>query len=247
MQALERALRGVTQTIPVPWSGLSKLIQPGPGHLMVVLGAPGVGKSAFSLSWALKLRMPSLIFSLDSDLSTQAARTVSALTGVRFGEIRENVTEWVNFLGASKRQLPMVTDYPLTVNEVDSFVLGTEEYFGEYPKLIVVDNLKDVVQGEGYEGHREALRELHRVARKYHTTVLILHHLNRQSAGGNGDRAPTMRDGQYAGEQDAEFVLGLYRPQGDERLLSVRVLKNRFGPRDRETVLNMDLERMSLE
>ena len=247
MQTLQRALRGVTETIKVPFEGLQSLMSPGPGHLIVVLGAPGVGKSAFSLVWALNMGAPSLILSLDSDLSTQAARTVSVLTKVRFEDVRSNITEWEQFLQKSKRQLPYVTDYPLRVTDVDSLVTATEEYFGEYPKLIVVDNLKDVVTTEGYEGHREALRELHRVARKFHTTVLILHHINRQSRGGEGDRPPTLRDGQYAGEQDAEFVLGLWQDPEIPSRLWVRVLKNRFGQKNTEAGLEIDLERVQID
>lgn len=247
MQTLARALQGVTETIRVPWEGLSRWITPGPGHLIVVLGAPGVGKSAFSLVWALKLGEPSLIVSLDSDLATQAARTASALTGVAFHDIRRNVPEWQRYLNTVRRELPMVIDYPLLVDDVDSLVSASEEYFGQFPKLVVIDNLKDVVAGEGYEGHREALRELHRVARKFHTTVLILHHINRASKGGEGNWPPTLRDGQYAGEQDAEFVLGLWHRPEVLNKLWVRVLKNRFGQRNQDVALTLDFERMVIE
>lgn len=248
MKTLDRALAGVTETISVPWPQLEKEISPGPGHLIVVLGAPGVGKSAFALSWALGLPKPQLYLSLDSDLATQAARTVSALSGIRFSEVKQDIEQWEAWLKVRDRDLPWMLDASLSAHDVDGVVESFVEFYSRTPELIIIDNLKDVVGADTYEAHRDAVRELHRVAKKRRAVVLLLHHLNRGSRAGEGTSRPSARDGQFTGEQDAEFMLGLWQERegyyGDT--LNVSILKNRFGPKDIDVKLNLDLERMKI-
>src|SRR3990167_5107362 len=81
--ALAAALRkDVTKSrVPVPWASLSGIIHPLRGNLIIVLGAPGIGKSALELNWLLlTMQMPGLMLSLDTDLVTQGLRTASTLS-----------------------------------------------------------------------------------------------------------------------------------------------------------------------
>jgi len=245
IQTLDHSLVGITDTITVPWTNLGRAITPGPGHLILVLGAPGVGKSAFSLAWLLALEKPTLYLSLDSDLATQAARTASALSGISFDEVRLNVPIWQEYLKVRQRTLPMMLDAPVRASQVDEVVQAFEEYYSEKPEIVVVDNLKDVVDSDTYEAHRMAVRTLHQVAKKHRTTILLLHHLNRTSRAGDGYSAPSQSDGQFTGEQDSEFILGLWRDEyAGSLIMNVRVLKNRFGPKGFDVRLFFDQERM---
>lgn len=247
MQTLDRSIIGITDTIKVPWTGLQQLITPGPGHLVTVLGATGVGKSSFALLWELALEEPSIYLSLDSDLATQAARVASSLSGIPFDDVRKNVAAWQEFLLTRQRTLPMMIDAPVLAKDVSQVVESFEEFYSIKPELVVIDNLKDVVEADTYEAHRAAVRELHRVAKRYGTTLLVLHHINRSSLAGEGTRPPSIRDGQFTGEQDSEFMLGLW--QSDflgQTMLNIRVLKNRFGPHGMDVQLQFDQSRMRL-
>jgi hypothetical protein len=175
-------------------------------------------------------------------------------------EVKKDYEQWEKYLKASSKRLPMMVDYPVDALEVADLLVAAEEFYGTIPKLVVVDVLKDIIAEEGYEGHREALRELHRLARRFHTTVVVLHHVNRQGKNSDGTKPVRLSDGQYAGEQDSEIVLGLYMPKYIEYMgeyiavdntLRVSVLKNRFGRRDStgESVyadLTFDYERMRI-
>lgn len=245
MQTLDRSLRGIVDTIPVPWPQLEARIKPGPGHLVLVIGAPGVGKSAFGLVWALRCGEPTLLLSLDSDLATQAARTVSALSGVPFSKIREQPEVWEAFLVQQRDRLPMVMDYPVTPEDMESVFRAFEEYYGQMPRLVVIDNLKDIVVSKDYAAYDEAVRELHRIARRCKVTFVLLHHIRKDRDMTIWTR-PDQADALFAGNQDSEFVLGLYRSwaPGVGPALMVGILKNRFGPTGENVPLYFDMERM---
>lgn len=246
----------------MPWPRLADIIQPGPGHLVLVLGAPGVGKSAMALKWALSAGGPALILSQDTDLGTQAGRTVSALTGVPHSEVMNDLDKWEKFLSANIPQLPLMYDYPATSDDVGDMIVAAEEFFGVVPPIVVVDVLKNVVAEKSYEGYVSAIEELHRAARRFGTCVVLLHHVNRQGRNASGVKPVRLDDGQYGGEGDAEIVLGLWTPKGDidpiygwreylEPKLRVSVLKNRFGAKDPEgkdvfVDLSIDYDRMIL-
>ena len=262
MQTLDRSLSGVSETIPVPWPRLNELVQPGPGHLVLLLGAPGVGKSSFALQWTLEMGEPTLIVSQDTDLATQAARTVAHMVGISFADVKEDLPKWEAYLKASVPTLPMMLDYPLLVDDLDPLVIAAEEFYGTRPRMVVVDVLRNVVPGAAYEDFMETFRELHRVARKHHITIVVLHHLNRQGKNASGTKPVRLDDGQYGGEQECEIVLGLWTPRGkedviygwvpyNEPMLRVSVLKNRNGPKDPDGMgvyvdMRADLERMQI-
>lgn len=244
MQTLDRSLYGIQDRVKVPFVGLSRVMPVGPGHVILTLGEPGAGKSAFGLWWMLHMDSPGLYLSLDADLQTQAARTVSMLSSIPYDRVTENVEQWSKFLRERDRQLPMMFDYPVKASEVDEVVQSFEEFYSQAPSLIVVDNLKNITGAATYEAFNDSVLEMIRVAKKHKTAVLLLHHTNRQSLG-----PPHLRSGKFAGEDDAPFVLGL--SQGWDnfigKTLNVSVLKNRFGQHDINVPLRFKYDTMQME
>jgi hypothetical protein len=247
----------------MPWPKLGEIIEPGPGHLVMVLGAPGVGKSAFALKWALDAGGPALVISQDTDLPTQAARTVSALAGVRHSEVVNDLDRWENFLSSNMKSLPLMYDYPIASDDIGQLIVASEEFFGITPAMVVIDVFKNVVREKSYEGYINAIEELHRAARRYGTCILLLHHVNRQGRNASGVKPIRLDDGQYGGEGDAEIVLGIWSPKGEidplygwkefyDPVMRVSVLKNRFGAKDPEgkdvyVDMQLDYDRMVID
>lgn len=229
MNALSKALgQDITAyKVPVPFLGLDKQIQPLRGNMAIIFGSPGVGKSAFSLNWALRMEEHSCIISLDTDITTQAIRSASVLSGVHMDQVKADPKKWSKYLETYANKVRCY-DLGMTVKDILSIIRAEEEFWGDPPALTIVDNVANLVRDGGYEEYRRIFVELHRVARMGNTCILALHHIGRGSATQVG-KPLNLFSGQYSGEQEAELVLGLWRPSMENTDVNISVLKNRQG------------------
>ena len=219
--------------VPMPWNtGL----HPMRGNLMVVMGSPGVGKSLFGLNWCLGINEPSLLISLDTDMTTQATRACSILAGVPKDSVRQKPAAWAQYLDR-RNLLCRMYDLSLGTHEISDLVEAETEYWGVAPGLVVVDNVSNVVRETSYEAYRTTFIGLQKVARIRGVVVVALHHVKRDSSSG----PLSLHYGQYSGEQEAEMVLGLWRSPESTSLLNLGILKNRNGPSDPNGGLSMRL------
>lgn len=227
MNALAKALARDTRTYRVdnPWKSLG-FLEPLRGSLCVVLAQPGVGKSALSLNWCLGIDSPSLLVSLDTDLTTQAIRAAAIDSGKPMSHIKTNPKAWALYLS---RKAERVRAYDIDVGPRDliGMIRAEEEFWGVAPAITVVDNISNMVREGDYQEYRRLFVDLHRTARIGDTFVLALHHVNRGPSPGSPLK---MDDGQFSGEKEAEMVLGLWSKS--EETLNVSVLKNRQGRAD---------------
>lgn len=201
-------------------------MEPLRGSLCVVLGQPGVGKSAFALNWALTIPSPSVLMSLDTDLTTQAIRSASIVSGTSMADVKQNPKAWSQYLNQKVQQV-RAYDIHVSPREVLSIIEAEREFWGVSPALTIIDNVSNFLTDGGYEEYRKLFVDLHRIARKGDTFILALHHVTRSAKAGE---PLTMASGQYAGEQEAEMVLGLWSK--DEDYMNVSILKNRSGRAD---------------
>lgn len=234
-------MRHQGEPIPLPWPELQ--IRPGPGDVVLVTAGPGAGKSFIALNWAVHLAqkgMPVLVISTDTDYSDQAVRTCALLSGKPSHVIEANREAWAEWLH-EQAELPIRwSELPLTSDQIQDFLRAEVEFLGETPVLVVVDVLTDMLGGaeENVGEVRRIVRELKKAAKKFRTTVVVLHHIKRGKAA-NGTSTVTLQDGLYGGEQDAQIVLGLWRPA--EQTMTVATLKNRRGVANADGFLNADL------
>lgn len=246
MRSLYRALLRADEFLPWPWDSLTELAKLRPGNLCIAQSAPGVGKSSLALVHALYLAeehgLPSLICSLDTDPRVQALRVLANLRSRRIAEIEEDLEENASWLEEHPNLVRWVWEAKLS--DLEEIIEAERVYLGRTPAMVVVDNAGDMVAEESPQGYVSLFRGLHRIARRFDTAILALHHLNR---GRNPDRditsgriAPYLGESLYGGEKEAELVLGLWRERADQ--LSIGVLKNRTGEDDRWGKLNVKLE-----
>lgn len=269
MRDLARSLRLTGRPVPVPWRGLGRWVKPRGQNLMLVLAAGGVGKSAFALEWALSLGHPCLYVSLDTSLVDHGVRILARDTGLRVEDIQEGHDDDPDDWSATWGDVLSELDYPArfcdiaqTAREVDELVAAETEYWGDAPLLVIVDNLGNLLEkDEGAAEYRRVLRELHmRVAKKHDTLVVALHHLRKlppkQSRKDEDDedleqgtKPVKLSDALYESDKEAQYVLGLWRPE--PKRMAVGVLKNRMGPASRtgrlHTTLDADLAHMRIE
>jgi hypothetical protein len=210
------------------------------GQLALICAGPGVGKSAFILSYALKAKVPTLYLSADSDAFTQLSRSLSILTGwplerttdmVRAGDLGEAKEEFAD--------IPIRFNYSASPNldQIEASVRAYEEVYGDYPSLVVIDNVTNVRTGgdnddDPFSGLESLMDYLHDMARSTAACVVGLHHVT----GGYNDADKPIPLSGVKGQiaRVPEMVLTLHKMTDDfgPDLLCVSTVKNRGGKAD---------------
>lgn len=223
LRALQQARRAAVLS---PWPQLNELFgasPPSTGQMVLLMGAPGVGKSMVALAWALTVT-PSLVVSHDTDLQTQRNRAIHQIKGRR--------------LSAGVVDQIWLTDAPKNPHEVAEVLEALQELWGRYPRFVVIDNLGDLLtREESAAAYEEVIKALRSIARHCDCLLLALHHVRRREGDGrNGDllgqgRAPvTLTQGAYAGEKRCDIVLGMWHAYGEG--VNIALLKHRHGHAD---------------
>ena len=255
------AIKGSSgEPLPTVWESLeaegTRFLR---GQLCLVAAGPGVGKSAFVLSYALRSKVSCLYFSADSDAFVQLSRALAIL-----GDL--SMTDAANMVLSSDfaRIQALVGGSPIRFNYNPSPTLDTitqqvyayEELHGDYPELIVVDNALDVVM-EGTDVDQsqslDALMAwLHELARTTEACVIVLHHVTGPYNDANQPIPLSGVKGQIG--RVPELILTLHKQVGGfgtSDLLNVSTVKNRgqkADPTGQSFVsLTFDGNRMSIQ
>lgn len=210
------------------------------GQLGLICAAPGIGKSGLILTYALKARVPLLYFSADSDSYTQLTRSLSILTGwsmeksaraVRDGDLGEAVAEFEG--------LPIRFNYSASpsLDQIETSMLSYEEVYGDFPSMVVIDNITNVRgiggdEDDPFAGLEAMMDYLHDMARQTAACVVGLHHVQGKYNDGNIPIPLGGVKGQIT--RVPELILTLHRIQsefGSDRL-NVSTVKNRANKAD---------------
>lgn len=177
------------------------------------------GKSALVLTIALRVGVPVLYFSADSDAFQQLARSICVLAGVSFDEARRAVLhDDLSRYEAALADIPIrfVFDASPTLDTIEANVEAYEEVYGEYPHLVVVDNISDVMTGgeqKAEERHDELLGYLHGMARQIEACVIGLHHVT--GPFNDSDKPVPMSGVKGQLGRVPELILTLFKPSPD--------------------------------
>lgn len=197
----------------------------------LVAAAPGVGKTLFATNLAVRTPVTALYFSADSDEWTVKQRACSILTGTALSTVERQLGDdvWEKFYTDQLRSSDHVDwcfQSDIELEFVVQRLFAHAELRGEFPELIVVDNLGNSVVDQDNEGSelRGACRELQRIARTTGAHVMALHHVKGPKE--NGDKPIALGDLLYNIGKIPEVVLGLHREGGNVMLT---VPKNRGG------------------
>lgn len=215
----------------------------------LVASAPGVGKSVTSIVQALRMQVPTLYLAMDGDETTMCTRVIQAAQNVDQDTaekaLKENWTlarealdtiDWVRF------------DFPThpDIEEITHRTWAFAEIYGQFPHLIVVDNLMDVVDEQSSKAYTEAEKDLTALARSSKAAVLALAHV---TGGYEGTKDTIPLSGlMFKPSKKASLVLSM-NPGAFDGQVWVSVLKNRFGPGDPSglnvrAMLEVDYSRM---
>ena len=224
------------------------------GQLTMLASGPGGGKSALALTLAYRARVPTLYIAPDSDAYTSFTRLAAMMSGDTTADVENavrtgtNLAHYESLVGETNeyirwdfRENPHVDDI---VESVESFA----HLFGQYPSLVVFDNLGDVYSDDENEsqGLKKNLHTLKMLAGESNAAVLVLHHLTGEYESGDVPPPLSALAGKVSKPQS--LVITLFRARyGD---VGTCIVKNRFGeadPRGNARVyLEADLARMRI-
>lgn len=237
MLRLNRAWRSShsnAEPLPLVWQDLNSIqVSFRRGQVCMVAAAPNAGKSMFALVYAIRAQVPTLFFSADTDTATVMIRAASHISGHAQVTVENNIRNKSDYYSSYLEQMShieWVFDSSPSLDDIEDEVKAYVELYGISPKLIVIDNLMNVVAETDNEwaGLRAIMVELHDMARKTEACVMVLHHVSEQSEYGPTTEPPARRAIHGKVSQLPALILTLgFDPWSN--VLRVAAVKNRFG------------------
>jgi KaiC/GvpD/RAD55 family RecA-like ATPase len=223
------------------------------GQVTMIAGQPNSGKSLFALFYGVKAKVPTLYISADTDAYTTAIRTAAILTTHETTTIEESFkntgVELYTDALTNLRHIEFSFDPSPTLDDIDLMIKAYGEKYGEYPHLIIIDNLMNVtaLHDNEWTGMRDIMKAAHHIARETESAVFVLHHTS--EAEGDPDRPPARRAIQGKVSQLPEMILTVAM-ETEQSELRIACVKNRFAKHsargDQWVPLRVDASRMTV-
>ena len=222
------------------------------GEMTLIASAPGVGKSLIAVTLAVKANVPTLFFSADTRPFTTGVRIGSLLTGRTIAEVDHAMRngqkqEYVNLMKNKTPHIAWQFKSCPTVKEIEQDVAAFAVKWGDYPHLIVVDNLRNVYSDEDdYTGFRHNIEALNILAAETGSAVVVLHHLT--GSYDDGQTIPPLSALEGKVSKLPSMVLNLFN--GNRGDIGCAIVKNRYGAANPAGKLyvffDTDLERVQI-
>ena len=226
-----------------------------PGHLIVIAGLTGSGKTALALNFltsAAKCEVPIGMFSLEMNTIELLLRMFALESGVNHAEVRytqPTKEQWERLAesASSLSRLPVVFDDTPGISLPTLAAKARKMQRDKGIKMIIVDYLQ-LMEGTNRESRQlevaSVSRGLKRLAKSMHIPIIAISQLSRK-ANESEFRRPQLSDLYESGaiEKDSDVVMFVYEPSPDgkkelaegytgEEIENIRELiikKNRHG------------------
>ena len=232
------------------WLRYNKAINMTGGDLIVVAGRPGMGKTAFALSYMLELaknKSKGIFFSLEMSEGQLMERIISQMSNVSMIKFM-NKEDWESITKEEHNRITnaceeIKKEYSPYIDIISGNFSTTDIYNvveDKKPDYIMIDYLQILKSADRTADRiREITNisiELKRIAMKFDIPVIALSQLSR-AVEQRANRRPMLSDLRESGqiEQDSSIVLMLYRDEyyneGTEAKgeIEVAISKNRNG------------------
>jgi replicative DNA helicase len=253
----QRRRRGASAGVPLPdFFGLLKAndIRLRRGQTTLLVAQPNGGKSLFAMFAAIKMQVPTLFISADTDEATMRIRAAASLMQTECKEIEEMMQTSASVIVDTEMEkldefMFWCWDPSPSLEAIEQEILAVDEVLGHYPHLLVIDNLMNLAHGSDSEWQemRSHMAHLHTLARTIDACILVLHHVS------ENDSRPFIPPKRAAVQgkvnQLPEQILSVAMNPRDG-LFKIAAVKNRHGAHDptgeEHVTLSVDAARMSL-
>lgn len=253
MKSLALMWRGAKKRgrpVTIPFQPLADIVEFHTGQLAVLAGGPGGGKSLLATNWVNRSTDNILYVALDDATSIRNRLSALALGRSARDFHSGDADYWFERLDAREKGNLFITEGVQTVESIEANIIASHEFWGEYPTLVIIDNLKDIHMEGSNQGETgfytvivPALKDL---AAKYDVAILGLHHVLRRGGEkgkdyGDGTTPLNLTSLLFGGERDAALVLGVYQTYNRDGIY-VQILKQRDGEADAKGFLKVRLD-----
>ena len=147
------------------------------GQLSLIVGPPGAGKSLLANNLVVRMGVPSLVFILDADQLSAAARFGSIITNDPFAQVKANIDSYTDALSSLRDT--QVVFHAMDMDDIRMQVDAYEQRYGLPPDLLVVDNLGNMTSTMDNEWSllKALCLELDLLARETQCAVLACAHV----------------------------------------------------------------------
>ena len=229
---------GLTPTLPVPYPALvTGGLRLRYGQLSLTVSAPGVGKSQLWLNIASRMALPAAYWSADTDAHDVTLRTLALWSGNTTSDVEKQMTDpaWAGWYAEKLEQgshVDWIFDAAITLELLKQRMRAFAEVHGDWPKLMVIDNLSNVVQSEADERLEQQafMKGAQIAARESGCHIAILAHSAAEYE--NGDKPIPMAGVLNKLNKIPSTVVTLHRASESQDLLGVNIVKNRGGQAD---------------
>jgi predicted ATP-dependent serine protease len=224
------------------------------GQVTMIAGQPNSGKSLLALFYAVKSGVPTLYISADTDAYTTAIRAAAVITGSQVNTVEEAFSSGTGYEFyedelKTLKHLRFDFDPSPTLDDIQLSIQAYGEAFGEYPQLLIIDNLLNIaaLHDNEWTGMRDIAKAMHHIARETDAAVFMLHHTT--EAEGRPELPPSRKSIQGKISQLPEMILTVAMDH-DTSEYRIACVKNRFAKNSAAgtdyTVLFADASRMTL-
>lgn len=228
-----RAVRNRGQTgakLYQPYRDLAAIgvyLRQGWTHLLAA--APGGYKSVVALNWADAFGGRALYITIDTDRVTTSARLAARRLGWTVKDVEARLDSEQVQWALAQGNVVLASEGPYRPQDIVDEVRAYVEVYGQFPEMLVVDNLIDV-HGEGdteWNVVRGVIDSLNELARGTDMATLVLAH----ATGKYEDGEPIPLSGlEFKPGKNVGLCLTMDR--SSDEVLNVRVVKSRAGKAD---------------
>lgn len=225
------------------------------GQTSLTVAAPGVGKSQLFQNICHRCSEPTLYFSADTDKHDVTARALAMWSGKTTDDIDQMMddpawSEWLNDQLERSAHVDWVFDSHISAEMVGERLLAFVEKHGEYPHLLVLDNLSNTVTNTADElaEMKAVVTAMQGLARPTLTHVAMLAHAKGEYENG---AKPIPQGGALNNLMKfVEVGITLHRADESGMSLGVNLVKLRSGNSDPSAkhpiYLDVDLARATV-
>ena len=223
--------------LPMPWPALANHgLRIRRGQTSLTVAAPGAGKSQFWANYAHRIGVPTAYWSADTDQTDVTSRTLAMWLGMGVAEVEDKLHDnyWRSWmfeqLGDRANHIEWVFDSSITGKHLGERLNAFAEVRGEYPHLVVLDNLSNAIANpaDEYAEVKVVMGQVQVLARATNAHIAVLHHA--KGIYDDGTKPIPQSGGIQNPFKTVEVGLTMHRP--DEGRLAVNVVKNRGGKSD---------------